>query len=137
MWDADLPPSENVELLVEKLLEEEVARLMAENDAGDDEGQDGGCLDGGEELVGGIDDHPSESDGLGLNKAKATVLAGAKITSQPQEKPLFNQINANPAANNGRNNAYGKRYVDNFADDDFDDDFGESTDRAAGESKRN
>ena len=56
MWDKDLPANENVEQLVEKLLEEEVARLMAENNEGDDIDQDGDGLDGGEEIVGAIDD---------------------------------------------------------------------------------
>ena len=71
-----MPVNENVENLVEKLLEEELIKLMAEDYEDDDYEDD---LDGGEEMVGGIDDRSPE-DGLGLNKAKATVLAGEKVT---------------------------------------------------------
>ena len=130
MWDKDMGANENVELLVEKLLDEEVARLMAANDESDDVELEG--FDDGEEMVGGIDDQPSDRDALGLNRAKATVLAGEKITSQPQQeqKTTFNLPMMDSAANNARNNAYGKRYEDPF-DDDFD------TDRAPAGSKRN
>ena len=76
MWDKDMPANANVELLVEKLLDEEVARLMAANNESDSPELDGEDLDGGEEIVGGVDDKPSEEDTLGLNRAKATVLAG-------------------------------------------------------------
>ena len=125
-----MPANQNVELLVEKLLDEEVARLMAGNDESDDAEPAAG-FDDGEEMVGGIDDQPSDRDALGLNRAKATVLAGEKISSQPQQQPLFNQLNLESATNNARNNAYGKRYEDDF-DDDFD-----STDRAPAGGKRN
>ena len=131
MWDKEMPANENVELLVEKLLDEEVARLMAANEGRDGAGQEGEGLDDGEEMVGGVDGQPSEEDALGLNRAKATVLAGEKITSQPQQQPLFNQINLESAANNARNNAYGKRYEEK---DEWDDDF-ESTDRAGTKQK--
>ena len=81
MWDKDMPANENVELLVEKLLDEEVARLMAGGDESDDAELEG--FDDGEEMVGGIADQPSDRDGLGLNRAKATVLAGEEISLKP------------------------------------------------------
>ena len=62
-----MPLRDNVAQLVEKLLEEEVARLPDE----DDDDSDG--LDGGDDMVGGLDEQSSEGDVLGFNKAKATV----------------------------------------------------------------
>ena len=73
-----MPVKENVENLVEKLLEEELIKLMAEDYDDDDDYQYD--FDGGEEIIGGINDELSEEDGLGLNKAKVTVLTGEKIS---------------------------------------------------------
>ena len=62
MWVKDISANKNVELIVEKLLDEEVGRMVQkhQNDS---------------ESLNEIGD-----DVLGLNRAKATVLAGEAIS---------------------------------------------------------
>ena len=56
MWDGGMPANENVEQLVEMLLEQEVARMMARNNKDNSDGEDGDGLDGGDDMVGGFGD---------------------------------------------------------------------------------
>ena len=62
MWVKDISANKNVELIVEKLLDEEVGR-MVQNHKNDSKSISD---------IGG--------DVLGLNRAKATVLAGEAIS---------------------------------------------------------
>ena len=105
MWVKDISANKNVELIVEKLLDEEVGRMVQQQQNNNESG----------------------SDVLGLNRAKATVLAGEAISSQNEQKqkPVLNQLNMESlAAKNAKPTVQANRYVV----DDYDDDF-ESTGR--------
>ena len=62
MWVKDISANKNVELIVEKLLDEEVGRMVQKHKNDSESINDIGA------------------DVLGLNRAKATVLAGEAIS---------------------------------------------------------